>query len=255
MRPPFPVGKGAGGIGAQTPLLRTECGAHSCPAPARNGTNPRRGTQPRQPERQRNTPGQPRQASPRARTRRNSAGAGRKKRGRKPPHSPGARSARPPKPAGRAPQGGPGDPRAGRRANPHRRERRPPAREARTEEGRTPGQAGAARHAARGANQLPQKTRLGGLAAARHGTAPDPPQAGRAEKPGGRGGRGQRARPPPPEAPGGRANQPPGQTRKAGLQRRDTAQPQTPRQGAKWRKRAGDRRAPTPAPDNRGGRG
>ncbi len=96
MRPPFPTGKGAGGIGAQTPLLRTECGAHSCPAPARNGTTPRRGTQPRQPERQRNTPGQPRQASPRARTRRNSAGAGRKKRGRKPPHSPGARSARPP---------------------------------------------------------------------------------------------------------------------------------------------------------------
>ena len=96
MRPPFPTGKGAGGIGAQTPPLRTECGAHSCPAPARNGTTPRRGTQPRQPERQRNTPGQPRQASPRARTRRNSAGAGRKKRGRKPPHSPGARSARPP---------------------------------------------------------------------------------------------------------------------------------------------------------------
>jgi hypothetical protein len=239
LRPPFPTGKGAGGIGAQTPLLRTECGAHSCPAPARNGTTPRRGTQPRQPERQRNTPGQPRQASPRARTRRNSAGAGRKKRGRKPPHSPGARSARPPDarrasaPGGtrrptRRTQGEPAPQRAptpregganGGRANPRtsggstpRRKGGEPAapknqawracsgatrHSPRPTAGGTGGKAGgqgrkgatgaaaAARSAGREGEPATGTDQESGLAAPRHGTAPDPPARREVAKKGG----------------------------------------------------------------------
>lgn len=252
---PSPHGeRGGGGEGHKRPPCGRSAGRTAAPRPPATAQPPDaehnpasqsgRGTPPANPDRHR-----------RARARGETApGRGAKSGGVSPRIAPAHGAPAPPKPAGRAPQGGPGNPRAGRRANPHRRERRPPAREARTEEGRTPGQAGAARHAARGANPPPQKTRLGGLAAARHGTAPDPPQAGRAEKPGGRGGRGQRARPPPPEAPGGRANQPPGQTRKAGLQRRDTARPRPPGKARSGEKGGGQTRPHTSPRQQRGAR-
>lgn len=254
MRPPFPTGKGAGGIGAQTPPLRTECGAHSCPAPARNGTTPRRGTQPRQPERQRNTPGQPRQASPRARTRRNSAGAGRKKRGRKPPHSPGARSARPPEARRASAPGGTRRPTRRTQGEPAP-QRAPTPREGGANGGRAnPRTSGGSTPRHKGGEPAAEKTGLEGLQ--RRDTArPRPAAAGTGGKAGGQGRKGATGAAAAARSAGREGEPTTGTDQESGLAALRHGTTQTPRQGAKWRKRAGDRRAPTPAPDNRGGRG
>lgn len=239
MRSPLPTGRGAGGRGAQTPPLRTECGAHSCPAPARNGTTPRRGTQPRQPERQRNTPGQPRQASPRACTRRNSAGAGRKKRGRKPPHSPGAWSARPPEARRASAPGGTRQPTRRTQGEPAP-ERAPTPREGGANGGRAnPRTSGGSTPRRKGGEPAAPKNQAWRACSGATRHSPRPTAGGTGGKAGGQGRKGATGAAAAARSAGREGESATGTDQESGLAAPRHGTTQTPRQGAKWRKGRG----------------